>query len=92
MAGIAVSFDAGSTGKMIPTREGVTVMRSNATRHGICELEERRPTLDGASNYVFFNAGRSDAAEVMHKRAGHIAVRTLQHMERIGAADGLDEL
>lgn len=90
-AGISIEYPASST-RMIAKRGDVTVMVGSRKNHNISELVGMRASGQVKQDSSFFNAGQNDGMKLMHRRACHTGVQTLNKMVSTGCANGLKQL
>lgn len=64
-------------------------MASDSESHGITEQSGMKPVWKG-KNLGFFSASKKDTMKLVHRYICHTSVGTLERMERIGVATGLD--
>jgi len=70
---------------------GLKIMEGNSIDGGICELTNMIVPSTKKFKLALFSAGTNDDVKLMHRRAAHVSVRTLQKMQRVNAADVMQQ-
>lgn len=91
-SGIYIHLLPGKDGRMEARKDGKTIMKGNSIDDGICELPNITVSSKRNTKIALFSAGKTDGLKLMHRRAAHVSVRTLQDMLKLNAAYGLDIL